>query len=45
MQIDVNIKLLTLKNKIEKSFTSNFTYNNQSDKFELLNYEKSIKMI
>ena len=43
MQIDVNIKIINFENKIEKSFTSNFTYNNQSDKFELLNYEKSIK--
>lgn len=44
MQIDVDIKIINFeKNKIEKSFTSNFTYNNQSDKFELLNYEKSIK--
>ena len=44
MQIDVNIKIINFKkNKIEKNFTSNFTYNNQSDKFELLNYEKSIK--
>ena len=44
MQIDVNIKIINFeKNKIEKNFTSNFTYNNQSDKFELLNYEKTIK--
>ena len=44
MQIDVDIKIdKSNENKIERTFTSNFTYNNQSDKFELLTYEKSIK--
>ena len=44
MQIDVDININKLnENKIKKTFTSNFTYNNQADKFELLTYEKSIK--
>ena len=44
MQIDVDIEISKLdENKLEKKFTSSFTYNNQYDKFELLNYEKSIK--
>jgi hypothetical protein len=44
MSIDINLNILENdKIVIEKTFSKNFTYNNRDNKFELLNYERSIE--
>ena len=44
MSIDINLNILENdKIIVEKAFSKNFTYNNRDDKFELLNYERSIE--
>ena len=44
MSIDINLNILENdKIIVEKTFSKNFTYNNRDDKFELLNYERSIE--
>ena len=44
MSININLNILENdKIVIEKALSKNFTYNNRDDKFELLNYERSIE--
>lgn len=46
LKINVNLKIFENKNKIdEKTFVENFEYKNQSNKFNLKQYEKNIQEI